>query len=521
MTIRSKFSAVAIVANIALFAPHIATASQIIVPPLASEVLFASPNQVVTSEINYSISAPEDDTEVGLGLRVHFDSSKLSFNNLSEVFQNNLQPIGSPQDDTNNADNDTTTDKFFVVAWIDITGNWPGNNNVLPLPLLKGSFTTSGNFTGSTKLNYTASSTSGDADFSSTSQIICHKPEVSLVTSNTNIMEGGAGSITVNLDQAIPEECGIFSVHLNIAGSAISGEDYQAIGTEIIFQPNESSAPLTIMTIDDSLIEADKTLDIAIASNSNYTQSPTQSNLSLNISSNDVALNITINPNILTEAENNPSSTVTISRTGYLDVALDVSYLISGTAAQGQDFNTDNNTGTAHFNAGQSSRNLILSVLDDSTTENDETVTVTLQNNATYQLAQSTAVTLTIKDNDSNESCIDIDGNGSADALTDGITLARYLLGYRNTTLIDNSLSSNAVRTTPTEIEAYIETHLASSCYDIDSNGSVDALTDGILLIRYLSDYRGETLLENALGQNANRTTGDSIAAYIGTLITQ
>lgn len=521
MTIASKLSAIAITASFTLFATHTVTASQIIAPPISSEALFASPNQAVAATINYSISAPEDSTEVGLGLRVHFDSSKLSFNNLSEVFQNSLQPVGSPQDDTNNTDNDVATDKFFVVAWVDIAGNWPGNNSVFPLPLLKGNFTTSANFTGSTKLNYTASSTSGDADFSPVSQIICRKPEVSLITTNTNIMEGGTANIAVNLDQTMPEECGTFSVNLNVTGSAISGDDYQALNTEIIFLPNESSAPLTITTIDDSLIEADESLSVAITPSGNYTLSSTQNNLDLNIVSNDVALSIAISPNTLIEAVNNPSSTVTVNRTGYIDAALDVSYLMSGTATLGQDFNTSNNTGIVHFNAGQSSSNLILNVLNDNTVESDETVIITLQNNAAYQLDQNPAVTLTIKDSSNNESCIDIDGNGSADALTDGITLARYLLGYRSNALIDNSLASNAVRTTPTEIEAYIETHLAGSCYDMDANGAIDALTDGILLIRYLSDYRGETLLENALGQNASRTTGESIATYIGTLIPQ
>jgi hypothetical protein len=50
---------------------------------------------------------------------------------------------------------------------------------------------------------------------------------------------------------------------------------------------------------------------------------------------------------------------------------------------------------------------------------------------------------------------------------------------------------------------------------DIDDNGVVDALTDGLLLLRYFMGIRGDPLVAGALGQNAQRHTADAIAAYI------
>ena len=44
---------------------------------------------------------------------------------------------------------------------------------------------------------------------------------------------------------------------------------------------------------------------------------------------------------------------------------------------------------------------------------------------------------------------------------------------------------------------------------DIDGNGNADALSDGIILLRYLFGIRGEALTQDVLGPNATRNFGD------------
>lgn len=51
--------------------------------------------------------------------------------------------------------------------------------------------------------------------------------------------------------------------------------------------------------------------------------------------------------------------------------------------------------------------------------------------------------------------------------------------------------------------------------YDIDANGQVDALTDGLLLMRYLQGLRGAALIQNAVGPNAGRNTSSAVEAHI------
>ena len=51
---------------------------------------------------------------------------------------------------------------------------------------------------------------------------------------------------------------------------------------------------------------------------------------------------------------------------------------------------------------------------------------------------------------------LDVDGNQSADALTDGILLIRYLFGLTGNSLISGAVADNATRITPADIEAHL-----------------------------------------------------------------
>lgn len=52
---------------------------------------------------------------------------------------------------------------------------------------------------------------------------------------------------------------------------------------------------------------------------------------------------------------------------------------------------------------------------------------------------------------------MDIDGQGGANALRDGMLSLRYLFGITGETLIDGVISSDAVRNNPDEIEKYLK----------------------------------------------------------------
>ena len=53
------------------------------------------------------------------------------------------------------------------------------------------------------------------------------------------------------------------------------------------------------------------------------------------------------------------------------------------------------------------------------------------------------------------------------------------------------------------------------SLWDIDQNGSFDALTDGLILLRFAFGLRGDNLIGGAITPDATRTSAEAIEAHI------
>jgi len=108
---------------------------------------------------------------------------------------------------------------------------------------------------------------------------------------------------------------------------------------------------------------------------------------------------------------------------------------------------------------------------------------------------------------------IDLDEELEADALTDGLLVIRHLFGFSGDALIAGATSNGAIRQEAEEITSYLID--AENELDIDGDGEAGALTDGLLLIRYLFGFSGDALISGAVSENAQRTTAEQIEAYI------
>jgi monoamine oxidase len=112
---------------------------------------------------------------------------------------------------------------------------------------------------------------------------------------------------------------------------------------------------------------------------------------------------------------------------------------------------------------------------------------------------------------------IDIDGNGQYDALTDGLLLLRGMFGLDGSALVAGTVASNATYTATADIEARIA--ILGDLADIDGNGEIDALTDGLLILRYLFGLEGDTLINEVVASDATRTSAADIEAHLETLM--
>ena len=128
------------------------------------------------------------------------------------------------------------------------------------------------------------------------------------------------------------------------------------------------------------------------------------------------------------------------------------------------------------------------------------------------QLAIPKTTTLT---QTQGSACLDADGNGSLDALTDGLLSIRYLLGIRGESLIVDAVTSDCANCSAVELESILEQCNTTDNFDIDDNGTVDALTDGLLMIRYLFGIRGESLIKDAVADGCSRCDSVEIENYI------
>ncbi|MGB1737538.1 MAG: hypothetical protein ACPHE1_05300, partial [Pseudomonadales bacterium] len=109
---------------------------------------------------------------------------------------------------------------------------------------------------------------------------------------------------------------------------------------------------------------------------------------------------------------------------------------------------------------------------------------------------------------------LDIDCSGQAKPLTDGLLVLRYLFGFRDEALTAQAVEGN--RTSPADIEAYLES--LEPELDLDGDGVVQPLTDGLILMRSLFGFSGEALISGATALNAPNQTAEAIAVELARL---
>lgn len=117
---------------------------------------------------------------------------------------------------------------------------------------------------------------------------------------------------------------------------------------------------------------------------------------------------------------------------------------------------------------------------------------------------------------------LDIDASNTQtkyDASTDGLLTVRYLFGLTGTSLVAGGVfGGTATRTDPDAIKNYLDG--IRPLLDIDGNNSVNALTDGVLIIRYLLGLTNDALISGAVDlQLGTRKTATQIQLYLQTLM--
>ncbi len=133
-------------------------------------------------------------------------------------------------------------------------------------------------------------------------------------------------------------------------------------------------------------------------------------------------------------------------------------------------------------------------------------------------LTTGTQASTTLTFNPAPVCSFDIDGDGIARPLTDGLMIIRYMLGLSGTPLIQGAFNPEGAFANISDINTRLNLLRGNNWLDIDDNGTSLAESDGILLLRAMFGLTGTAVTHGALGEAPrNREDWAAIKVYLNT----
>jgi hypothetical protein len=212
--------------------------------------------------------------------------------------------------------------------------------------------------------------------------------------SGSGAESAGAVNIPVTLSAAATQEV---KVDYTLSGTATgSGTDYTLVNGTLTIPAGQTSGNITATVVDDASIESSETIIVTL-SNARGATLTANTVYTYTINDNDQpTIGFSTTSGSGSEAVLSVNIPVTLSTASTKEAK--VNYAVTGTATgSGTDYTLAN--GTLTIPAGQTSANIALAVINDTTDELDETVIVTLSSPTDATLATS-VYTYTIQDND-------------------------------------------------------------------------------------------------------------------------
>jgi hypothetical protein len=186
------------------------------------------------------------------------------------------------------------------------------------------------------------------------------------------------------------------TVSYAVTGGTGSTADYSLAGGSVTIPAGSTSTTIPLVITNDTMYELDETLVLTLSSPINAALGP-QTTLTYTITNDDAIPTMRLSRTAASgdEAVASANIGIELSHPSYLDSSAVLG--ISGTATRGSDYTVL--PVTVSIPAGQTSANILLSVIDDTEIEAAETVVFTLSSPVNVSLDGSTT-TYTIIDND-------------------------------------------------------------------------------------------------------------------------
>ena len=263
---------------------------------------------------------------------------------------------------------------------------------------------------------------------------------VSFGAASYEVTEGGTASVIVELNRAHGRTGGVeMPLAVQTGGTATEHTDYTPVPASVTFGPTETSKTVSVVTVADDSIEGDETVAVAFGTlpDGVTAGTPTTTTVTITDRTPSAVFTLTLNPATVVEG-NTADVTVSITNRVTFATAQTLRLTFSGSATQGTDYTVTPTTLT--LLAEQPSATTTLRVLDDSDTENAETIVVAIAHGGT-QVATQTA-TIPASDQPATTPHISVragpspvgEAEGAAFTVTrTGVTTARLTVAVRVT----------------------------------------------------------------------------------------
>jgi len=302
-------------------------------------------------------------------------------------------------------------------------------------------------------------------------------PTIQFTAISQSVAEN-AGAILVTAQLSAISEFNV-TVPITVnASSTNGGSEYTLSATPLTIAAGSLSSNLTVTIINDAVDEADETIILDIGSPTNATGSGNITH-TITVTDDDPPPSIAFNLATSANSESITSVTIPVSLSLVSGQIVTVDYAVTGGTATGAGTDFTLSNGTLTFPKGVATQNISLTVVNDSFSETNESIIITLSNPTNSTLGSNTTHTYTITDNDigiTSAETLDCSGNGKIDhykltftsALTDssfpgyalngiGTATSDWLIaGYTGVTLDHGTSVNTACSVTDTADDSII-----------------------------------------------------------------
>ena len=484
-------------------------AAQIVdVSPAAPAV---SPQALFDLDLIYSTRDQLQDDVTGLVVRLHYNSSLLTFNSSDNLEADGFQGVDDKVEDID--DGDPATDRLVLLFWARVSGNWLEGTT---LPHNLGSLRFQANAPGDTNVQITGQASSGyDFESNGASVTIADQP------AGIQVADTGGSTIVTESGDTDQLEVTLAAQPTSDVVIDVSSSDVDEATVEpstLTFTTANWQTPQEVMVtgVDDNLTDDNQTVDVSFSvspenSADEYDNVAPQVANAIVISNAEVILSQ--NSLVVSESGSTDSFTVVLNR----PPASDVIFNLASSDIEEATVEPTSITFTAQN--WDSPQSVTVTGVDDNIPDDNQTVNIQLSpaagSDADFAALTPEDVSVTVTAVQ-NVLALDVDGDGSVQPLTDGILVLRYLAGFSGEILVRGAVGTNATRTSAADVTSWIEP-LASSL-DIDLDSNTQPLTDGILLIRFMAGFSGDSLVTDAVNPTGSRTDSAMIETYINDL---